>query len=53
MFISIGDMGSEAKGVDSIDISTKWDASTAIEAVNKCYHTGFFTEVITCNSEQT
>jgi flagellin len=34
MFISIGDMRSEAIGVDTIDISTKWGAATAIETVN-------------------
>ena len=34
MFISIDDMRSEAIGVDTIDISTKWGAATAIETVN-------------------
>jgi flagellin len=34
MFVSIDDMRSEAIGVDTIDISTKWGAATAIETVN-------------------
>ncbi len=34
MFISIDDMRSTAIGVDTIDISTKWGAATAIETVN-------------------
>ena len=33
-FISIGDMRSEALGVKTIDISTKFGAATAIETVN-------------------
>ena len=34
MFISIDDMRATAIGVDTIDISTKWGAATAIETVN-------------------
>ncbi len=34
MFISVGDMRSKAIGVDTVDISTKWGAATAIETVN-------------------
>lgn len=34
MFISMGDMRSEAIGVNQVDISTKWGAATAIETVN-------------------
>jgi flagellin len=34
MFISIDDMRSKAIGVNTIDISSKWGAATAIETVN-------------------
>jgi len=34
MFISIDDMRATAIGVDTIDISSKWGAATAIETVN-------------------
>ncbi|QNU67111.1 flagellin [Ruminiclostridium herbifermentans] len=34
MFISIDDMRATAIGVDTIDISTKWGAATAIETIN-------------------
>ncbi len=34
MFVSMSDMRSQAIGVDTIDISTKWGAATAIETVN-------------------
>jgi len=34
MFISVEDMRAKAIGVDTIDVSTKWGAATAIETVN-------------------